>query len=143
MVPPHAAGHGVLAALLLAIVACAIDATGRPGSRTPAATIPRGDGSCVTVSSITSFTVLDRNRIVLNAGQPYVIELEPGCPSFSFADETLGFATNDGRICDYRIEEIVTADGRCRILAIRRGGADADSSREIDEAIESENPSSP
>jgi hypothetical protein len=127
--------RSVFVALVAAFVAAACAGSGAPG-RTAA--LPKGDGSCVRVAEITSFTYLDRTRVVLNAGEPYVMYVESGCPSFSFTDETIGFATRDGRICDYRSEEIVTPDGRCRILAISRYSADADASREIDEAIESE-----
>ena len=133
-VPASRASRPWLAAVvastaLAAAGGCGAAAAGR-------STVPRGDGSCVRVGGASSYTVLDRSRILIDDGVTYVLALDAGCQNLRFGDPALVFETRDGRVCDYRPETVRVGGEVCRVVAVSRYEPDADVNREIEDAIE-------
>jgi hypothetical protein len=134
-----------LAALLT--VGCAGDsgdpsAKGKPAKtakRQAKKTLPKSEGNCISPRAVTSFRVLDRNRILVNSYPQRVIELYDSCDGVRFMEE-LTFAGTGGIICDYRSDAMIVDGVRCPIAAIRDYEADADA--ELRKEIEGAEPES-
>ena len=121
------------AALLLA--GCAKDppveagAKGKPARTAKRAAakkaLPKSEGNCINPRAVTSFRVLDRNRILVDTYPQRVIELYDSCDGVRFMEE-LKFVGTGGIICDYRSDALIVKDVRCPIASIKDYEADAD-----------------
>lgn len=103
----------------LLLVACALlscAATG-PGDRPDR--LPKATGKCLRVADIRQFKALDNYRLlVYTRRQTWLIETSGYCSSLRFL-ETIQFSSNDGRVCDYRMDDLIARDERCSVGSIR------------------------
>jgi hypothetical protein len=127
------------AALVWLIASCATNTseTTAPGEKTTerASRLPKATGTCLLVRTITGFRSLDRRRIVVEANKPYLIEFAMDCYGLTHA-ETIGYASRDEQICDYRSDAILVEGERCPIGSIRPYADVID--KEMEERIEEE-----
>jgi hypothetical protein len=94
-------------------------------SKTAKTRLPKSQGNCISPSSVTSFRVLDRTRILVNSYPARVIEVYEACDGVRFMEE-LTFAGTGGIVCDYRSDALIVDGQRCPIASIGDYEADAD-----------------
>ena len=105
-----AAPRFTLVACVLAIAACA------PSTPRPDRTAPSAHATCLEPSRARSFSVLDDEVILVDAGSDhYRMEVEPACRGvdFAFALKFRGDPVT-GRVCGFH-DAILTDRGECRI----------------------------
>jgi hypothetical protein len=123
------------AALFGSVVLLALGCSGRSpesggsakekSSKTAKARLPKSQGNCISPSSVTSFRILDRTRILVNSYPARVIEVYQTCDGIRFMEE-LTFAGTGGIVCDYRSDALIVDGQRCQIASIGDYEADAD-----------------